>query len=178
MSDIAFYAFAALTAGCALGVVFNRNSVHAAFCLLLSLLGVAGLFALLQAYLLAALLVLVYAGAIVALFVFIVMLLGMQGGEKSPFKGFSFVLATFGFFLLLAGIAGTFGTDAFPPPPDADVPALGAQLKLYAYQLFTTYLLPVQVVGFLLLISMIGVIVISKKDVPAPKPQPLDKSAA
>jgi NADH-quinone oxidoreductase subunit J len=39
----------------------------------------------------------------------------------------------------------------------------GAQLKLYAYQLFTTYLLPVQIIGFLLLISMLGVIVLSKK---------------
>ena len=41
--------------------------------------------------------------------------------------------------------------------------AAGAQLKLYAYQLFTTYLLPVQIIGFLLLISMLGVIVLSKK---------------
>jgi NADH-quinone oxidoreductase subunit J len=48
-----------------------------------------------------------------------------------------------------------------PPTPAAD--ALGAQLKLYAYQLFTTYLLPVQIVGFLLLAAMLGVIVLSKK---------------
>ena len=45
----------------------------------------------------------------------------------------------------------------------ADVPALGASLKGYAAQLFTTYLLPVQVVGFLLLIAMLGVIVLSKR---------------
>ena len=42
-------------------------------------------------------------------------------------------------------------------------PALGTDIKLYAYQLFTTYLLPVQVMGFLLLIAMLGVIVLSKR---------------
>ena len=50
-----------------------------------------------------------------------------------------------------------------PSPDVANVPALGASLKLYAYQLFTTYLLPVQILGFLLLIAMLGVIVLSKK---------------
>jgi NADH-quinone oxidoreductase subunit J len=48
-------------------------------------------------------------------------------------------------------------------PAPAEVPALGASLKLYAYQLFTTYLLPVQMLGFLLLIAMLGVIVLSKR---------------
>ena len=46
---------------------------------------------------------------------------------------------------------------------DQDGAALGTDIKLYAYQLFTTYLLPVQVMGFLLLIAMLGVIVLSKR---------------
>jgi NADH-quinone oxidoreductase subunit J len=50
-----------------------------------------------------------------------------------------------------------------PSPDLAKIPATGSVLKLYAYQLFTTYLLPVQILGFLLLIAMIGVIVLSKK---------------
>ena len=89
MADLFFYFFSALTVGSALGVVLNRNAVAAALCLLLSLLGTAGLFVLLNAYLLAVLLVLVYAGAVAALFVFVVMLLDMQGGEKRPVKKFT-----------------------------------------------------------------------------------------
>lgn len=163
MSQIFFYLFGALAAGGALGVVLIKNSVHASFSLLLSLLGTAGLFVLLNAYLLAALLVLVYAGAVVALFVFIVMLLGMQGESNARIGRFSYIGASLAFLVLLLGVAATFGTDAIPMASAEQVPAFGAQLKLYAYQLFTVYLLPVEIAGFLLLVAMIGVIVLSKK---------------
>lgn len=162
MSSLLFYVFAAITAGCALGVVLNRNTVHASFCLLLSLLGTAGIFVMLDAYLLAALLVLVYAGAVAALFVFIVMLIGMQGEGAKPAGRLRGIAAVLGFALLCFGAYTTFGSE-FLPAPAAEAPAFGAQLKLYAYQLFTIYLLPVQVSAFLLLIAMIGVIVVSKK---------------
>ena len=73
MSDLLFYLFATFTVVCAAGVVFNRNTVASAMCLLLCLVGLAGLFVMLDAFLLAVLLILVYAGAVVALFLFIVM---------------------------------------------------------------------------------------------------------
>lgn len=161
MFSLIFYVFAALTAGCALGVVLNKNTVHASFCLLLSLLGTAGIFVLLDAYLLAALLVLVYAGAVAALFVFIVMLIGGQGESPKSAGRLRGIAAVLGFALLCFGAYTTFGSD-FLAAPATDAPALGAQLKLYAYQLFTIYLLPVQVSAFLLLIAMVGVIVVSK----------------
>ena len=65
--------------------------------------------------------------------------------------------------LLFTGLALTFGPGPLSVPAPVVGPALGASLKLYGYQLFTTYLLPVQIVGFMLLISMLGVIVLSKK---------------
>jgi NADH-quinone oxidoreductase subunit J len=163
MADLFFYLFSALTVGSALGVVLNRNAVAAALCLLLSLLGMAGLFVLLNAYLLAVLLVLVYAGAVAALFVFVVMLLDMQGGAKRPVKKFTAVASVGALALLFAGLALTFGPGQLPAAPSAVDPALGASLKLYGYQLFTTYLLPVQIVGFLLLAAMLGVIVLSRR---------------
>lgn len=163
MSSLFFYLFSALVLGGALGVVFNRNSVNAAFALLISLLGTAGLFVLLDAYLLAVLLVLVYAGAVVALFVFVVMLIGMQGSTgKSPSK-YSLVGAFLAFLLLCTGAFVTLTHEPLPAPPFAEAPAFGAQLKNFAYPLFTTYLLPVQIVGFLLLIAMLGVIVLTRK---------------
>lgn len=167
MPALPFYLLSAITAGCALGAVANRNTVTAAFCLLGSLLGMAGLFVLLDAYLLAALLVLVYAGAIVALFVFIVMLLDVRGSDNRPTTRVSLAAAGVAFAVLGAGLAVTFGRNLMATPaPLAEAPGLGASLKFYGEQLFTTYLLPVQIVGFLLLIAMLGVIVISKRFAP------------
>ena len=160
MSLLLFNIFAFFTLIAAAGVVVNKNAVNAAMCLLLSLVGVAGLFIALDAYLLAFLLLLVYAGAIVALFLFIVMLLDTKGDPRPQLTKIPLVARILAFALVAVGVA-SFGRLESPDP--AAVPAHGASLKLYAYQLFTTYLLPVQILGFLLLIAMIGVIVLSKK---------------
>jgi NADH-quinone oxidoreductase subunit J len=162
--DFLFIAFAAFTVLSAVGVVVNKNTVNAAMCLMLCLVGVAGLFVLLNAYLLAALLVLVYAGAVVALFLFIVMLLDMQGGVKIPFKAGTLAAGALAAALLSVMVLSLhhhwpLGHGAAP----AAVAPTGTVLKDYAEHLFTTYLLPVQVIGFLLLIAMLGVIVLSKK---------------
>ncbi len=163
MADLIFYIFAAFTAGSALAVVLTKNTVAAALALLLCLVGVAGIFVLLDAFLLAALMVFVYAGAVVALFLFIVMLLDVQGGVRKPFKKATIVSSVFAFILLLLGLA-SFAHKGVQTTGDLGAAApVGATLKSYGEQLFTTYLLPVQIVGFLLLIAMLGVIVLSKK---------------
>lgn len=166
MSDIFFYLFAVLTAGSALAVVLTKNTVASALSLLVSLVGVAALFVLLDAFLLAALMVFVYAGAVVALFLFIVMLLDSHGGDRKPFKKATVVAGGFALVLLVLGLA-TFARHGEQVALAADAPAalvpIGASLRSYGEQLFTTYLLPVQIVGFLLLIAMLGVIVLSKK---------------
>ncbi len=163
MSDLLFHLFAVFTVACALGVVLNKNAVASALCLLLSLVGVAGLFVLLDAFLLAVLLVLVYAGAVVALFLFIIMLLDMQGGDRKQFTKATVVSSTLAAGLLVTGLV-TFARNGQVETADsASVAVVGSTLRAYAEQLFTVYLLPVQIVGFLLLISMLGVIVLSKK---------------
>lgn len=159
MSDLVFTVFALLTLGSALAVVLNKDAVHAALCLLLSLVGLAGLFVLLDAALLAFVLLLVYAGAVVALFLFIIMLLDTTPAAQKPFGKFSIAAAVLGGALLFVG-AHMVGSNA--PKAEAATHAVPT-LKQYAELLFTTYLLPVQVVGFLLLIAMLGVIVLSKK---------------
>jgi NADH-quinone oxidoreductase subunit J len=163
MAEYLFYFLSAFTVLCSLGVVLNRNAINSSLCFLLALVGVAGLFAMLEAYLLAVLMVLVYAGAVVALFLFIVMLLDLN--EKSPWslKGLSTVSSVIAIALLVAGVCSFALQGQLATLPLSGVPVVGASLKGYAYQLFTTYLLPVQVVGFLLLIAMLGVIVLSKK---------------
>ena len=165
MEHVAFTCLSVFTLACALGVVLSKNAVNGAMCLLLCLAGIAGLFVQLHAYLLAFVLVLVYAGAVVALFLFIIMLLDMQGGPVRSFRGLNVFAGLVTGALLITGlnllaVRGRFGVG---PPLGHSV---GSSLKLYSYQLFTTYLLPVQVMGFLLLIAMLGVIVLSRR---APK---------
>lgn len=157
--------FAAFTVACAAGVISCRNTVNAAMCLLLCLAGIAALFVRLDAFLLAFILILVYAGAVVALFLFIIMLLNVHGSEDGGPRGSRLSIAPrlVAALLIAAGLASFFLHGRLAAPPAAGVPALGASLKLYAYSLFTAYLLPVQIVGFLLLISMLGVIVLSRR---------------
>jgi NADH-quinone oxidoreductase subunit J len=163
MGSFLFNFFALFTVICAAAMVASRNAVNAAMCLLLALVGVAGLFVALDAYLLAFLLLLVYAGAIVALFLFIVMLLDTQGAARPTLNKLPVLARVVAGALVLTGLVSFFVRGKIDAPDPATVPALGATLKLYAYQLFTTYLLPVQILGFLLLIAMLGVIVLSKK---------------
>lgn len=162
-ADLIFYLFACFTVACAVATVFNRNTVNSAMFFLLSLVGVAGLFVLLDAFLLAVLTVLVYGGAVVALFLFIIMLLDVRGGERPNFTRGTVVAGSLAGALLIVGLASFARAAQALPVGEPAAEALGASLKLYAEQLFTVYLLPVQIVGFMLLIAMLGVIVLSKK---------------
>lgn len=163
MSQALFYLFSILTVAGAVATVVNRNAVNAAMSFLLCLVGVAGLFVQLDAYLLAFLLLLVYAGAVVALFLFIIMLLDTRGQSPAVLRKRSLVAGFVALGLLGAGLC-SFALRAKLAAPDPNqTEGVGAALKPYAYQLFTTYLLPVQVMGFLLLIAMLGVIVLSRK---------------
>lgn len=164
MADILFHVFAVLTIGSSVAVVINHNAVNSALAFLVGLIGVSGLFVLLDSFLLAVLMILVYAGAVVALFLFIIMLLDMQGGERKAFSKPTAVAGLIGAALLAVCTTSLAkGFNLLPETDAASVVPVGAVLKNYADQLFTVYLLPVQVVGFLLLIAMLGVIVLSKK---------------
>src|SRR5918999_1549243 len=88
-SDIAFYIFAFLTVACAAMVVanpFSRNPVTSAMFLVLTIISMAGLFVLLHAFFLAAVQVLVYAGAVIVLFLFVIMLLDLKEEERRKIK--------------------------------------------------------------------------------------------
>ncbi|MGH8019188.1 MAG: NADH-quinone oxidoreductase subunit J family protein, partial [Opitutaceae bacterium] len=162
MFDVFFYLFAALTLGCALLVVTSPNSVNAAMFLIVSLLSMASLFVLLEAYFLAVIQVLVYAGAVVVLFLFIIMLLDVQGRSGIPRKPLTIAAGIVSVALLFFGAFWMVRAGSLPEA-GALAPASGASLKSFGYSLFTTYLLPMQLTGFLLLVSMIGVIVLSKR---------------
>src|SRR3954468_22496224 len=104
MADTLFLILSVLTVACALLVVLSKNAVNAAMFLLVSLVGLAGLFVLLDAALLAFVLLLVYAGAVVALFLFIVMLLDTRKAAQKPFRLSTMIASGIGGALLLLGV--------------------------------------------------------------------------
>jgi NADH-quinone oxidoreductase subunit J len=161
MSDILFHFFAALTIVPAFFVATSRKPVNAAMNMMLSFVGLASLFVLLETYFLAILQVLVYAGAIVVLFLFIIMLIDAESSPHPKLLRFLASLAAFalmvtaGYFLVFGGGAGPFAEITAAPP--------GNLSRTFGVSLFTTYLLPFQITGFMLLMAMVGVIVLSKK---------------
>jgi NADH-quinone oxidoreductase subunit J len=165
LPDILFYPFAALTLLCGVLVVanpFSRNPVNSAMFLVLTIISMAGLFVLLHAFFLAAVQVLVYAGAVMVLFLFVIMMLDLQEEERRKVKTAGFVagLVSVGAIgaLLIKSLLAAKPAAALPAPVKVGDPAaLGTML-------FKDYLLPFELVSILLLVAMVGVILLSKKD--------------
>ena len=160
MKDILFHLFAALTLVPAFFVATSRKPVNAAMNMMLSFVGLSALLVMLETYFLAVLQVLVYAGAIVVLFLFIIMLIDAGKSPRPDLVRFLASLAAFG-LLAFGGYQLVFGGGAGPfVEPALETPASLA--RNFGTVLFTRYLLPFQITGFMLLAAMIGVIVISK----------------
>ncbi|RME78753.1 MAG: NADH-quinone oxidoreductase subunit J [Chloroflexi bacterium] len=167
MEQTLFLLIAAISVIAALGVVFNRNVVHSALSLLVNFCALAVLYFMLNAQFLGIAQILVYAGAIVVLFLFVVMLLGAELGEKVT----SWLTVQNGVMAVLAVILLTvIGTAVFESviqgargdfTPEA-VQQYG-QVQLVASALFTDYVLPFQLVAVLLSVGVIGVIWLAQR---------------
>lgn len=164
LTDLLFYGFAALTLGFGLLTVvnpFSRNPVTSAMFLVLTIVSMAGLFVLLQAFFLAAIQVLVYAGAVMVLFLFVIMLLNIKEEERRRIKLVTLGAGT----VAVAAIAGLLVkalTKAVPLAPSDRW--LAGETKPLGRLLFETYLLPFEILSLLLLVAMVGAILLSKKD--------------
>ena len=160
-------------------MVCSKHPVSAAMFMIISLVGVAALFVLLEAFFLAVLQILVYAGAVMVLFLFIIMLLdvGPEGGKASRMKLISGLAAAFSISLLIVifliivkdyGLLnGSVSWSALPESTEltqGENLVFSTTVKNFGYGLLTKYMLPLQISGFLLLAAMVGVIVLSKKD--------------
>jgi NADH-quinone oxidoreductase subunit J len=165
MSPFLFWIFALMTLMFGLAVIVNRNPVASALSLVVSFMGLAALFMSLDAYFVGIIQVLVYAGAVMVLFLFIVMLLNLQAEER---RRINWVAAAGGVgvaIILLIQIASTIGRfeaarHPFPPLSASatdDVRNIGAAL-------FHNYNLPFQIVGVLVLVATIGVVFLSKRE--------------
>ena len=167
METLIFLIFAALAVGSALVVVTHRSPIYATLGLVLTLFSMAVLFILLGAPFVGALQILVYAGAIVVLFLFVIMLLNVQQEESAHARrGAQMVMAIlgalvfFGMFWLAFWRTGL-RVGAAPAPPKLSEELVS--LKGLAGALFTDYLLPFEIVGLLLLVAVIGATVAARR---------------
>ena len=162
VTDVLFYAFAALTLLCGVLVIanpFSRNPVTSAMFLVLTIISMSGLFLLLHAFFLAAVQILVYAGAVMVLFLFVIMLLDLKEEQRRKIKVFGLAAGLLSVGIVVAIFAKSLATVA----PSTDEPKLEGETYALGKLLFTQYTLPFEVVSVLLLVAMVGVILLSKK---------------
>jgi NADH-quinone oxidoreductase subunit J len=164
MQDALFYIFAFLALVFGFLVVanpFSRNPVTSAMFLVLTIISLAGLFVLLHAFFLAAVQVLVYAGAVMVLFLFVIMLLDLREEERRKIKA----LAVAGGLISVGAILAIFLSSLLRSPLGAaDSPTLEGGTIALGKLLFTEYLLPFEIVSVLLLVAIVGVVLLSKKE--------------
>ena len=166
MSVVAFAVLALIAVGSALGLVLRRNAIHGALFLVVNLGTVAALYLTLRAEFLAAAQVIVYAGAIMVLFVFAIMVL-IPGKEETgpdqrrPYRLLAIPVAA-GLLIELAVIVGTRAGRAAAP---AGAPATPGGVEAIGRLLFTDYLFPFELTSVLLLAAMVGVLVLARRRV-------------
>ncbi|MDB6153291.1 MAG: NADH:ubiquinone oxidoreductase subunit 6 [Chthoniobacteraceae bacterium] len=146
-------------------VVVNRNPVASALSLVVTFLSLAALFVGLNAYFIAVIQVLVYAGAVMVLFLFIIMLMDLKAERRRKFNLLAVgggVLVSVGFIGELVLVLGRFKLGESP------FPALRAEkiddVREVGMTLFTTHNLPFQVIGVLILVATIGVVILSRRE--------------
>ena len=161
-----FALFAFLAVASAMVVVTHRNPVYSVMSLVVTLISLAVLFVLLGAPFLAALQVLVYTGAILVLFLFVIMLLNIEpeapaGGHKLQKLGAAVAV------LVFAGLLATWFVDAQGSVEPVALDAEAVALEPLARRLFSTYLLPFEIVGVLLLAAVIAATVLARRGGPS-----------
>ena len=167
MSPILFWLFSILMLGFGALVVLHHNPVASALSLVVSFLGLAVLFVSLDAYFIGVIQVLVYAGAVMVLFLFIIMLLELKAEERrswNPIALVGGVFVTLGFAALLIKVLHRFPDADKPFPPIAGNLSQMDDVHHVGLTLFTSYNLPFQVIGVLVLVATIGIVVLSKKE--------------
>jgi NADH-quinone oxidoreductase subunit J len=165
---IAFYTVAAFILGFAVMVVTTKDTVHSVLFLVLDFLFVAALYVLLGAQFLAVIQILVYAGGIVVLYLFVVMLVNLKRpaeAHQDPHRRTRMGLVLSALVLGELGMITVYG---YAKPAPAMVPALAIPVtgntQEIGWMLYTSYLIPFEIASMLLLVAMIGAIVLAKRE--------------
>lgn len=167
MELVVFYIFALLAVLAALGVVLLRNPVHSALSLAVVFIALAALYVLLNAPFIAVAQVMVYAGAILILFLFVIMLLNPETERGiGALKSQRWLAGLFGAALVVE-LAVVAWRASLPAAAGASASALvastGGNTEAIGWLLFTDFMLPFEITSLLLLVAVVGVIVLAKK---------------
>ena len=165
MSPILFWLFAFLMLVFGAAVVINRNPIASALSLVICFMGLSALFISLDAFFIGIIQVLVYAGAVMVLFLFIIMLLDLRMEQLRKLNIVALaggVAVAMALFLQIYFVIGQLGAAKQPFPPLAAVKT--DDVRNVGHLLFTNYTLPFQIIGVLVLVATIGVIVLSKRE--------------
>lgn len=178
LQQIFFLGFATLAVLGSVLMITRRNAIHSALLLVIVFFQLAGMYVLLTAEFIAALQVLVYTGAILVLFLFVIMLLQLREAPRlqQAHRWQKLVAAPLGIILALELIAliwwsgmVVFGQplQAPAPAPLAAVQAAGGSPRALGQVLYTVFLLPFEVASMILLVAVIGAIVLARREEPA-----------
>ena len=166
IDSLFFYVFALLTLGGAILTITRRNAVHSAISLIISLLGVAGLYLMQKAEFLFAVQIVLYIGGIMVLFLFVIMLVNLDLAAKERQFNKAWLVALVA-VLVVAAEVGYFlyqGKDAFRfAEGGQEVPQAAGNTELLANSLFSEYLLPFEIASILLLVAIVGSVVMAKR---------------
>lgn len=165
MDTLFFYSFAVLTLLGGVLTITRKSAVHSAIWLIVSLMGVAGLFLLQQAEFLFAVQIVLYIGGIMVLFLFVIMLVNLEEAAKEAQFNKQWWLAL-ACALFVAGeifFVIQRGSDTFRLPPSVAPAGQAGNVQLLADALFKNYLLPFEVASILLLVAIVGSVVMAKK---------------
>ena len=158
-----FYVFGLLTVGAALSVVFNRKPIYSVLSLLVVMFCLASFFVMLGAYFVAALQILLYAGAVLVLFLFVIMLLNLEPEHLARMRLFTLrtagTTAAAALFCVLVRIVAVRGQ-----PPLSSLPAALGTVESLGARLFTSYILPFELTSFLILAAIIGAVTLAKQE--------------
>jgi NADH-quinone oxidoreductase subunit J len=167
IDTVLFYVFALLVLGGGLLTITRRNAVHSAISLIVSLLGVAGLYLLLEAEFLFAVQIVLYIGGIMVLFLFVIMLVNLDEAAKERQFSRQWLVALIAVAAVGAQLAWFIykGRDAFRFAENAAaaVPEAVGNTEQVADSLFRQYLLPFEIASVLLLVAVVGSVVMAKK---------------
>lgn len=163
MERIAFGLIAVVAVGSALGLVLRRNAIHGALFLVVNLGSIAALYLMLGAEFLAAAQVIVYAGAIMVLFVFAIMVLipGKEETGPDPRRPYRLLAAPLA-LVLLAELAVVLAA-RWTAPTGAPAPTSVGSAESIGRLLFTDYLFPFELTSVLLLAAMVGVLLLARR---------------
>ena len=163
IQQIVFWALSAMAIGCALGVVLSRNPINSVIFLILTFFAVSGHYILINAQFLAIVNMIVYAGAIMVLFLFVIMLMNLNA-DTEPQKGkLAQVAGAVSGGVLLIVILAALRTAIYTTPIEAAATDIGLIQNL-GMVLFTKFVFPFEIASVLFLSAMIGAVVIGKRE--------------